>query len=507
MSSDVPAEVPSEVATTSSEQANQDPEVRLELTNAGVRQVWALYSQEHQNETVDSPRETLGEDDALSIFLRDLPGIAWRGRWYLAGCLALTLLLGTVYLMGATSIYNVSAQILVEQRASVFDSDSRVRGGGNFLATQAEIIHSPPIVRRALNGIPALSEPPEGFVDDPNAPPFDPSRKILKSLVATPIVGTDVLAISYRSSRPGLGVEFVESLIATYRDYVVDLEQGPHRDALALLSRKEEELSLQLAELENEYQELRAGSESMGEGENALQVQKSVLERQAQMLVEARSRRVDLENQLNAMKWSQSNGSSGVGSNSPIQQELWRAEVRFAELTQQYSEKHPEVRAVKHQMETLRKQLRSSSTAALESRLRAARGTEKRLSALYNGELEKAKTLDSHHLEEEEIRAAISSLEGVHQAALSKLKDMELVVEARQEGGAGILIRVLEAPVSGYDPIWPRPELVLLPCALVGIMGGLALAVVTDRFRGSLSEQLLPARPDPMGKQSFEPVG
>ena len=147
MSSDqVPAEVPSEVATTSSEQANQDPEVRLELTNAGVRQVWALYSQEHQNETVDSPRETLGEDDALSIFLRDLPGIAWRGRWYLASCLALTLLLGTVYLMGTTSIYNVSAQILVEQRASVFDSDSRVRGGGcSRPVRQAETKSSPRI--------------------------------------------------------------------------------------------------------------------------------------------------------------------------------------------------------------------------------------------------------------------------------------------------------------------------------------------------------------------------
>jgi uncharacterized protein involved in exopolysaccharide biosynthesis len=483
----IPAPVPDDAAADG---GKREPEVRLELTNAGVRQVWALYSQERESAaTAPLP---LVDEDPLSIFLRELPGIAWRGRGWVLGSLALVLALGVVYLLFATPIYNVGAQLLVERRASPLDMADRLRGGSNFLATQAEILHSPTILGSALGAVPELATPPPDL--EPGAI-FDPVSKALRALTATPITGTDVLSISYRTADPALGVRLLDSMITTYRDYIVALEQSPHSEALSLLVRRELELREQLAALEAKYQMLRRGSESLGEGEAALSVQKSVMERQAQMLIEAKSRRIDLENRLAALRNSHTpgGGHTGVsGNDSALEQELWRAESHLAQLLQNYNEIHPEVQTVRQQISILKSQLAQSSTAALERELQASIGTEQRMAALYAREVEKGKSLDVHRVKEEQMLAEIRSLAAVHDAALAKLKEVELETEARAEGGAGVVVRVLEGPSADEDAMWPRPELVLLPCAIVGLMGGLGLAVVLDRMQGRRLSSLVP---------------
>ncbi|HET6305191.1 MAG TPA: Wzz/FepE/Etk N-terminal domain-containing protein [Myxococcota bacterium] len=499
--------VPAPAPDGASGEGKREPEVRLELTNAGVRQVWALYSQERDSAAPPPPPPPV-EEDPLSVFLRDLPGIAWRGRGWVLGSLALVLALGIFYLAYATPVYNVGAQLLVERRASPLDMADRLRGGSNFLATQTEIIHSPTILGVALAAVPELTTPPPDL--EPGAF-FDPVSKELRALSATPIVGTDVLSISYRTSSPALGVRLLENLITTYRDYIVALEQSPHSEALALLVRREQELRAQLVGLETQYQALRRQSESFGEGGGALGVQRSVLERQAQMLIEAKGRRIEAENRLAALRnsYSPGGGHTGVsGSDSALEQELWRAESHLAQLMQNYSEIHPEVQTVRQQIATLKRQLAESSTAALEREFEAATGTEQRMVALYERELEKGKSLDVHRVKEDQLLAEVRSLAAVHDAALAKLKEVELETEARAEGGAGVVVRVLEGPAADEEAMWPRPELVLLPCALVGLMGGLGLAVVLDRVNGRRLPRLV-TEPSPRGRTTvadLEPI-
>jgi len=275
--------------------------------------------------------------------------------------------------------------------------------------------------------------------------------------------------------------------------------------------RREQELRAQLVGLETQYQALRRQSESFGEGGGALGVQRSVLERQAQMLIEAKGRRIEAENRLAALRnsYSPGGGHTGVsGSDSALEQELWRAESHLAQLMQNYSEIHPEVQTVRQQIATLKRQLAESSTAALEREFEAATGTEQRMVALYERELEKGKSLDVHRVKEDQLLAEVRSLAAVHDAALAKLKEVELETEARAEGGAGVVVRVLEGPAADEEAMWPRPELVLLPCALVGLMGGLGLAVVLDRVNGRRLPRLV-TEPSPRGRTTvadLEPI-
>jgi uncharacterized protein involved in exopolysaccharide biosynthesis len=458
-----------------------DAEVRLELTNAEGRQVWALYSR--------PPQEASAAETPLSIFLRELPPMAWKWRRYVGITAAGALALGVIYLMLATTIYGVSALILVENRETALQSYGVVRDGNAFLATQAEIIHSPPIVRDALvsSGI-GFPEPEPGLLDRvkawlplPADEPPDLERLnvgiSLASLQASPVLGTEVIALNYRTDDPDSGVVFLESVIQSYEAYVRGLDQGSHRDALALIEAEEAKRRTELEALEREYEDLRAGTGTLGEdsGAGELSVHKARLEGHAQMLVEAQTDRIRLENELRATRSSVDAGEVEA---------LRAAEQRLAELRRNYSERHPEVRAAREQIEALRSPLPQASAgqaADLERRLMAARDTERRLTALYEQEFRKSKEVDLERLRERRLAEQVASAQEAHASALKLLQEKRLTVEAMAQEGAGVVVRVLEAPEVLDDALWPRPVPVLFCCLVIGGLAGLGLAVVMER--------------------------
>src|SRR5262245_45218139 len=136
---------------------HEDAEVRLELTNAEGRQVWALYSR--------PPQEAGPAETPLSVFLHELPPLAWKWRRYVGLEVLATVALGMIYLMLATTIYGVSALILIEHRDTGIQGYGAVRDDSSFLATQAEVLHSPPVARAALvsSGI-GFPEPEPGLL-------------------------------------------------------------------------------------------------------------------------------------------------------------------------------------------------------------------------------------------------------------------------------------------------------------------------------------------------------
>jgi uncharacterized protein involved in exopolysaccharide biosynthesis len=470
----------------SGEGGRNEPEVRLELTNSGVRQVWALYSQQQAG-----PPPGATTDDGLSLFLRDLPGLLWRGKWFLAACLAAAVCLGVFYIRTTTPLWSIGSLVLVERRALVLDQGTRLPSGENFLATQAEVMQSPLIVDAVLD---SLSEG-DGENEDGAEPAFF-------DVSATRVVGTNVLALSVRTTDPDRGVLLSRGILEAYRDYVADRDQGGHSDAVELLTKRERELEMELELARAEYEALRRRGESMGQGEEALQIQKAVLESQARYLVEAQARRVLLENQLAALKASTGPRPGTSSAATLLREQLSLAEVKRSELGQRFSLEHPEIRALDPHIEALRRQLAMISQEeplALERELQAAQETERRLQQLYRIEFNKARRLDAHRLEEEKLYAEVERLSEAHEEALARLEDRELTVRSLSQGDMSVRMRVLEPPTRGKTPIWPQPVLVLGPCVLVGLLGGIGLTLIADRTRTRNREPAM-ARGVPTGR-------
>ena len=241
----------------------------------------------HQSEV---PHET-GID--LLQWIRRLPAAVRRRKWTLVGCIGLALTLGAGYLLYCQPLYRVGARVLVRQQP--LTADSEPVKDRDFLATQAEIVHSPAVISRAIERHGLISPDPE----------VDLRVAIYNALNVSPLLGTDVLSIAYSGPDAAEAIRTVEAVIGSYREYVREIARASHRETLNLLTRREQDLRSDLAEAEAEYRKLRESIPVMGQGREAATVQRAMLIKLGETLTVARSRRLTLEQQLAAVQEQQ----------------------------------------------------------------------------------------------------------------------------------------------------------------------------------------------------------
>ena len=86
----------------------------------------------------------------LDHSVSELLDVVWRRKWLVAGCVAISVLLGAVYVYQAEPVYSVQARVLVQPHGWPLDDGAEARREKEFLATQAEIISSPAVIERGL---------------------------------------------------------------------------------------------------------------------------------------------------------------------------------------------------------------------------------------------------------------------------------------------------------------------------------------------------------------------
>jgi uncharacterized protein involved in exopolysaccharide biosynthesis len=449
--------------------------------------IWALYPA-----VPPSGREPTPGGDWIQLAL----DVAWRGRRFLMlGALA-GVGLGMAYLSFADAIYVVKAGLHVELRRSVI-RESDARPGSGYVATQAEVIQSPTIVTEAIRtiGIPEPEEP--GLIDrvkealaslNPFAAPEADGDPVAMAVLATlpmlqasPVVGTDVLSVSLRTFNPERGVRLLDALIANYQGYVRENESAAHREGLEVLRHREAELAAAIAEVDGRYVAREAEIRSLGNGDDALAIGRTNLEEQARARADAQRKRIEVENELLALRERR---EARVAPSQEIRDELVRAEASLAELRARVSDRHPDVEQLEQRVAGLREQMRQATQFhidELDRQARAARRTEATLGELFESEWKKVKTLESERRALDTLAAERARLEEQRSAVLALLGEKELSLLASQGGeNSGTLVRVLEAPSVPPDPVWPLPIPVLAACGLVGTLGGLVFALLSQ---------------------------
>jgi uncharacterized protein involved in exopolysaccharide biosynthesis len=478
--------------------------------------------------------------------LVELVGFVWEGKWYLLASLVVSLGLGIAYLNLADAIFNVSARLLVEPRGMALNPEGTTQQEKEFVATQAEIIGSPAVVARAARAIGGSvgDEAVSSSLDQAAASRVD---LIIKNLSVKPLVGTNVLDLTYRSVDPNDGLRIVESIIVTYREYLREMGHGDHLEALRTLAQSERELREDLESLQADYRQLRKKSPLIGQAADTVHVERTVLEQLGQTLTETRSQRIALENRLAALinlridshkREGQEEEYFSVSSSPPprsadaqhvtplppskpageratadiapadmdglfllsglpwqglqdpaaLQQELLRAEVREKELMQNYGARHPDLRAARGQIAAWRAQLQEladQGPITIRRELAAVQLQEQRLAELYQEEFEQVKSIDDHLLLEQHALERVQQIQSLHDAILTQLKGWQLADQAVREGRSGVKVTLLEEPNVPELAVWPNRSLVLGSCGAIGLIGGIGLIMACGRQRSS----------------------
>jgi len=424
-----------------------------------------------------------------------------RGRRWIVGGVLVGMGFGVAYLFLAPPVFIVSTLLLIEERRSLF-RDLDGRAGGAPVETHAEIVQSPAVIAEALGRI-GLPEPEEtgafasvrgwlsafgaGAPADAASDPLAAAvLETLPALQASPVVGTDVMVVSLRTDEPERGVRLLDELTASYRNYLRDHETAAQREGLSVLRERATALEAQIAAASARYEALVGADGALGDGAPGLAVERMSLEQHARAGAESQRRRIDLENELAALR---ERPDARVAPSVAIQDELARAEAGLAALRSRQTPRHPALQQAEQQLDGLREQIRvatGSRGEQLASDLRAARRSETALAELEAGEWQELATREAVRSGAAVVAAEVAALAEERTALLALLAQKQLSVLAAEVGAnSGTLVRVLETPSLPPSPVWPLPIPVLLASGVAGFVVGLGAALLSPARLGA----------------------
>jgi uncharacterized protein involved in exopolysaccharide biosynthesis len=359
--------------------------------------------------------------------------IVWRRKGALAASVLAMTAIGAVYLWKAQAIYQVEARLLIERQeqlpGAATAAGRETEQDKNFLATQAEILRSPAVVTRAVK---------QFRLRAPSDLPVDPVAAITASLDVSPVLGTNVLRISYRSPDAAEAARTVESLVGTYQQYALERERAAHSDAVRLLTQTEEELRGELESLEQAYRDGRQEQPvvtTLGPVEAVAADGVSLISLTSRAVGEGHA-----ASDVKPLPEVPEADPSGRWNAAAIQEELARAEVRYMELSRSYGPRHPNVQAVQQQVDIWKRLLRERLDAEPIQRVKAAR-----------------------------------------EAVLAQLQESARAEQALAAGRSELAIGMLQVPALDPVPVWPPRAVLLGACGTVGLMGGLGLIWLMER--------------------------
>lgn len=475
--------------------------------------------------------------DHGSAKLLDL-GTVWRRKWYLAAALAATLGLASAYLGHTKPIYEAEARLLVENRHPL-PQEHPERPDPKFLDTQVEVIRSPVTLRRALDrvhytvpGDPQADSLSYLLRTLRVSPVVGTDVLKLGVRAGTPEQSVDLVHAIVASYKVHLkecehrqNLEAIRRLNLRERDVLARLEAAQQkyrefRETSPLLGTGKDALLVQLG-----------GLRHLGDMAHTVKNRRMDLESKLRVFASSGSPGTHPVGGLGPLAMTTFKGPNRFasvtgGSAIPgplnaeldgfaeldgldplglhladaahtqpgatpqadqrvaaqelanVQTELRQAEARLSELSTRYGDKYPEIVGLRSRIGLLKERIRkmqNASAAAIIQEVRALTLTENNLTALYEKEMQEAKSQDVYAVQEQQMCARIQRLEELHDSIIAQRTQTQAAEEALAQGSASTRVAVLEEPQLSENPVWPKPIPFLAVCSIVTLVGGSVL--------------------------------
>ena len=89
--------------------------------------------------------------------------------------------------------------------------------------------------------------------------------------------------------------------------------------------------------------------------------------------------------------------------------------------------------------------------------------------------------IENYRRNEDILLAELGRIRDMADARRSELLDQRLLTRLAESGEVGVTARIIEAPTLPEGAVWPKPILVLAGGAILGLMGGFFMALVSLR--------------------------
>ncbi|MEX1368293.1 MAG: Wzz/FepE/Etk N-terminal domain-containing protein, partial [Nannocystaceae bacterium] len=452
------------------------------------------------------PEEEPAHSDVLAQVMRLLAIL--RRRWLVVGvtttlCLAAAalaiMLLQPRWSATASVVLHMSGpQVLDKIKGVAEDAEGRVLGYREYYQTQREIMQSRAVAERALAELGLARDPVFLGIDDVEteqerqalAELIDPVERLRELTHVQEVRGSRVVQISAEYPDADVAADIANAIADAYIAHVQRSRSRVGDEAKDNISAERDKAneSLQLVEkdLEDFKREHEITSISLSDRQNVITQDILTLSAKAK---DAEAERSSLGNMLAEAKRLQAQGNLAAANLLPdedrtlfekLRTEQLDAEQVFTDVDVEFGPKHEEHRKAKRRLDLINGRIERESknlVASLESKLIAARNTERDLKSSLERENQRALRLGALERRYRELeREAKASAENY---LLVSRRDTEIAITNRVDAEG---IEILDRATVPSIPVFP-PKLLLLALGLVSGLGLGALLAISIDFR------------------------
>lgn len=462
----------------------------------------------------DRGTEQLFDDDIID--LRQYFRVLNRYKWGILGLAAAMSVLVGLITFSMTPIYSAQSTLLIESSDADVVSIQEVYGmesaSSEYYQTQFEILKSRALIEKTIRETNLLNEP--AFAADSGGGwkqmfPFnlifaeadEPSEEAIMqgavnrfsdALTISPVRNTQLAHIIFESPDSSLAARVANVHAAQYIESIMDARIEATMQASDWLRERLIGLRDDMREAEMRLQEFREREGIAGSGGGMILADME-LERISGNIVDARERRMELENLYNQIQNVDVGDPDQIDlipsvlqSNliRDIKASLLDIERRKAELSQRYGERHPRMISVNNELEnalaTYRDQVQSIINGVAND-YRVALASERSLEQSMERARASFQDLNRTDYQLRELEQEAQTRREIYNTFLTRLNETSATGDLTSANA-----RVSDPAVAPLQPAKPRKKLIVAITFVLSLMAGVVLAFLSEALNNTV---------------------
>jgi capsular exopolysaccharide synthesis family protein len=447
---------------------------------------------------------------AAPVPTRGLAQIVWQRKPLVILAVLVGLGVGTLLYAQRAPVYQSSAQVFVVKKGSnalPVASDPRLTYIEDYLTTHVMLLRSPLIIQEAVKkrGLDALKSFEGGG---------DPVGTIKAGLTVSRDESTgsntpsNILNLSYRGSVPEDCGKILTAILESYQDFLDLSYRRVNDQGLDMITKARDLLQKDLRVADQKYRKFIESSPLLWKGKDGSTLQQDQVVAIEKKRADLRLRQAELKERIAALEKAIAEGRGREvlailppgregkmsAAERALEQQLLPLLLHEQKLLEDYGDDHPEVRSIRKRIAFTRDFIKRNLGGAdgaegsgeeardpvqkalllLKHELREAEVSQQAMAKMVDDLKEEARSLGSYELEEQQLRNDIVRLQQLHEGAIKRLAELNLV---RDSGGFDA--RTIAPPGPGVK-VAPSAMQSLLAGLMLGLLAGVGLAYLAD---------------------------
>ena len=448
------------------------------------------------------------QDVGSSIDLRQIYHVFLERIWAVLLVLTLTSFLGGLYVVRSPKIYSATLTLQVDQESKIlekFRPDDQL--GIEVLKTFEQTIISRPVLERvsSTNQLTrnskflAIYEKKKGLFDAV-AGTAAPEKELSIEGIAATLTGitesrmrrgTRLIDLSVEHPNPEIAALLANSIFREYVQLSFEQYVSSGLTANRFLVDEAEKLKQKMRASEQALQAYREKVANISLDDKKDIIGQKLKELSAKV-TEAQSARIRLESDLAQIKQLGANIGALLGitsvANDPsvreIQSNLSKFDSEFSTIKQRYLPKHPKYIGTLSALNEWRASLTNAVLKipkTIETAYMGAKASEETLEAALKDAKTEALALNKQKIEFDVLTREVESDRGLYDNVLKKMKEGQVTKELQSDK-----LRVIQPALAPEIPAKPQKVKIMAAAVLVGLMGGLMLALLLNQIDSSI---------------------